>query len=106
MGVPEIVLNSGHKMPAVGFGTGSLPAPPLDELTATIVAAIAAGYRHLDTATMYGSEAAVGRAVSEALERGLIGSRDEVFVTSKLNVDDNRRDLVLPALKKTLRYLH
>lgn len=104
MVVGEIVLNSGHKMPAPGFGTGSHPSPPMDELTAIIVDGIAAGYRHFDTAAMYGMEEAVGRAVVEAVERGLIKSRGEVFVTSKLNVFDTHGDLVLPALKQTLRY--
>lgn len=104
MSAPQIVLNSGHKMPALGFGTGSFPLPTIDELTATIVDAIAAGYRHLDTAAMYGQEEAIGRAVAEAVERGLIKSRDEVFVTSKLNMNDAHHDLVLPAINKTLRY--
>ena len=104
MAVGEIVLNSGYKMPALGFGTGSPPSPPAHELTAIIVDGIAAGYRHIDTAAMYGTEAAVGAAVAEAVERGLIKSRREVFVTSKLNVFDTHPDLVLPALKQTLRY--
>ncbi|KAL1541974.1 3''-deamino-3''-oxonicotianamine reductase [Salvia divinorum] len=105
MVVGEILLNSGHKMPALGFGTAALPAPTLGELTAILVDAIAAGYRHIDTAAMYGQEEAIGRAVAEAVERGLIESRGEVFVTSKLNVNDNHRDQVLPALKETLSKL-
>ncbi|KAH6832265.1 oxidoreductase superfamily protein [Perilla frutescens var. hirtella] len=105
MVAPEIVLNSGHKMPALGFGTAAYPWPTTEQLTNTLVDAIAAGYRHLDTATMYGTEEAVGRAVAEAVERGLIKSRDEVFVTSKLFMKDAHRDLVLPAIKRTLRQL-
>ncbi|XP_042039531.1 protein REDOX 2-like [Salvia splendens] len=75
MVVGEIVLNSGYKMPALGFGTGWQPSPPAHELTAIIVDG---GYRHIDTAAMYSMD---------AVERGLIKSRCEVFVTSKLNVD-------------------
>lgn len=103
---PEIVLNSGHKMPALGFGTAVYPWPTTtDQLTGILVDAIAAGYRHFDTATMYRTEEAVGRAVAEAVERGLIKSREEVFVTSKLFMKDAHRDLVLPAIKRTLRQL-
>lgn len=99
---PEIVLNSGHKMPALGFGTGTHPRPTTELLTTTIVDAIAAGYLHLDTASMYGSEEAIGRAVAEAVARGLIKNRDEVFVTSKLYMGDAHPDLVLLAINQTL----
>lgn len=101
----EIVLNSGHKMPALGFGTGTHPRPTTEQLTSTIVDAIAAGYRHLGTASMYGSEEAIGRAVEEAVVRGLIKNRDEVFVTSKLYMADAHPDLVLLAINQTLGQL-
>ncbi|KAG8378670.1 hypothetical protein BUALT_Bualt07G0009400 [Buddleja alternifolia] len=102
--VPEIVLNSGHKMPTLGLGTATipLPPPPPDQLTSILIDAISAGNRHFDTAAVYGTEESIGRAVAEAVERGLIKNRDEVFITSKLHMKDNHRDLVLPALKETL----
>ncbi|KAG8378666.1 hypothetical protein BUALT_Bualt07G0009000 [Buddleja alternifolia] len=103
--VPEIVLNSGHKMPTIGFGTAAAPLPPPDQLTSILIDAIAAGYRHFDTASVYGSEGSVGKAVLEAVERGLIKNRDEIFVASKLSIKETHRDLVLPALKETLRNL-
>ncbi|KAL7098291.1 hypothetical protein ACP275_09G007500 [Erythranthe tilingii] len=103
--VPEIILNSGHKMPAIGLGTVAHPMPPPDHLASILVDAIAASYRHFDTAAMYGSEEAVGKAVAAAARSGLIKNRDEIFVTSKLCIRDTERDLVLPALKKTLREL-
>ncbi|PQQ15427.1 hypothetical protein Pyn_28820 [Prunus yedoensis var. nudiflora] len=46
--------------------------------------AVEVGYHHFDTAAFYQSEQAIGRAVVQALERGLIKSRDEIFITSKL----------------------
>ncbi|CAN4110470.1 unnamed protein product [Withania somnifera] len=92
MSVPSVKLNSGHSMPLIGMGT----APPY---------AIEAGYRHFDTAALYGSEEALGRAVAEALHCGLIKSREQVFITSKLWCTETHRDLVLPALKRTLRRL-
>ncbi|KAL9156410.1 hypothetical protein ABFS82_09G075000 [Erythranthe guttata] len=105
--VPEVELNSGHKMPAIGFGTGASAASavPAEQLVQLIVGAIAAGYRHFDTAAIYGTEEVVGRAAAEALGGGLIKSRGELFVTSKLWCTDAHRDLVLPALQETLRKL-
>ncbi|KAK4394900.1 protein REDOX 2 [Sesamum angolense] len=102
---PEILLNSGHKMPTLALGTATYPMPPPHQLTSILIDAIAAGYRHFDTAASYGTEEAVGQAVADAVERGLIDNRDEIFVTSKLSTKDTHRDLVLPALKETLRKL-
>ncbi|EEE60494.1 hypothetical protein OsJ_13789 [Oryza sativa Japonica Group] len=57
--VPCVTLNSGHAMPVLGFGTGS-STPPAD-LAATIAHAVRFGYRHLDTAAVYGTEGPVRR---------------------------------------------
>lgn len=100
----EVALNSGHKMPLIGFGTASFPPLPTDTLTPIIVEAVKVGYRHFDTAAVYRSEEALGLAVAEALEQGLIKSRDEVFITSKLWCTHADRDLVLPALRETVGY--
>jgi len=51
--------------------------------------AIKLGYRHCDIALIYGSEQSLGEAILEALQLGLIGSRDEFFITSKLRCTDN-----------------
>ncbi|KAI3455128.1 hypothetical protein Pfo_011791 [Paulownia fortunei] len=103
--ITEVVLNSGHTMPAIGLGTGASPKPSPEQLIPLLVDAIAAGYRHIDTAALYGTEESVGRAVAEAVGRGLIKSRDELFITSKLWCTDAHHDLVLPALEETLRKL-
>ncbi|XP_043719851.1 methylecgonone reductase-like [Telopea speciosissima] len=103
MMIPEVVLNSGHRMPLIGFGTGCDPIPA--NLTSTIVNAIELGYRHFDTASIYKTEEFVGQAITQALERGLIDDRSDVFVTSKLWCSDADHDLVLPALKETLKKL-
>lgn len=102
--VPRVKLNSGHEIPLIGMGTAP-SLPPLDELVATIIGAIEAGYRHFDTAAAYGSEKALGLAVAETVQRGLIKSRNEVFITSKLWCAQTRHDLVLPALKRSLATL-
>ncbi|KAI4347321.1 hypothetical protein L6164_008140 [Bauhinia variegata] len=103
--VPQVVLNSGQKMPIIGLGTATSPLPPNDVLASIFLDAIEIGYRHFDTAALYGTEEALGQAVVKALETGIIKSRDELFITSKLWNTDAHRDLVLPALNTTLKKL-
>uniref|UniRef100_A0A2N9EVG9 NADP-dependent oxidoreductase domain-containing protein n=1 Tax=Fagus sylvatica TaxID=28930 RepID=A0A2N9EVG9_FAGSY len=105
MGIPEVVLNSGQKMPFIGYGTAALPMPPPQTLVSVFFDAIEVGYRHFDTASMYGTEESLGQAVAQALQRGLIKSRDQLFITSKLWCTDAHHDLVLPALSRTLKKL-
>lgn len=71
----------------------------------SILHAIELGYRHFDSASLYQSEVPLGEAISDALRLGLIKSRDELFITSKLWCSDGHKDLVLPALQKTLENL-
>ncbi|CAJ1952178.1 unnamed protein product [Sphenostylis stenocarpa] len=92
-------------MPMLGFGTAAIPLPPNDELIPVFIAAIEAGYRHFDTATLYGSEEALGLALAQAQRQGLIKNRRDIFVTTKLWCSDAHPDLVLPALKKSLQRL-
>ncbi|CAI9113275.1 OLC1v1013848C2 [Oldenlandia corymbosa var. corymbosa] len=103
--IPEIMLNSGHKMPVIGFGCAILPPLPQEEEVTIFIQAMENGYRHFDTASYYGSEEALGEAIAKALEIGLIKDRDELFITSKLWVTDTHYDLVLPAIKTTLSKL-
>ncbi|CAL0332601.1 unnamed protein product [Lupinus luteus] len=103
--VPNVVLNSGHKMPMIGYGTGVVPLPPNHELLTVFIAAIEAGYRHFDTAAYYGSEEALGQAIAQALQQGRIKSRTELFVTTKLWCTSTHPGLVVPALKKSLERL-
>ncbi|KAF9671239.1 hypothetical protein SADUNF_Sadunf12G0026700 [Salix dunnii] len=103
--IPEVLLSSGHKMPFIGMGTAAVPLPPAEILVPVLINAIETGYRHFDSATLYGSEESLGQAVAEALDRGLITSRGDLFITSKLWCSDAHHDLVLPALKKSLQRL-
>jgi 2,5-diketo-D-gluconate reductase A len=77
MTVPNIQLHDGTSIPQLGFGVFQVPPP---ETAATVAQALEVGYRHLDTAQMYGNEAGVGAAIKDS---GL--SRDELYVTTKLN---------------------
>jgi 2,5-diketo-D-gluconate reductase A len=75
----SITLTSGGRMPLLGFGTWQIKGADAVEATS---AALEAGYRHLDTATVYGNEGEVGRALAES---GV--PRDEVFLTTKCPPD-------------------
>ncbi|KAL6838332.1 hypothetical protein ACP4OV_031836 [Aristida adscensionis] len=104
--VPEVTLRSGNArpMPAIGLGTAAFPVVH-DTTKNAVLAAIETGFRHFDTASMYGTERPIGDAVAEAVRRGLVASREEVFVTSKLWCTQCYPDLVLPSLRETLQNL-
>ncbi|MDL9938152.1 aldo/keto reductase [Gordonia sp. ABSL1-1] len=82
--VPDLTLNNGVAIPQVGLGVFQIPPEQTEEAT---LAALELGYRHIDTAQMYGNEREVGRAVRAS---GI--SRDEIFVTSKLNNNGHAPD--------------
>jgi diketogulonate reductase-like aldo/keto reductase len=102
--VPKLTLNSGHGMPVVGMGTAEFPVIP-EKMKQAYLDAIAVGYRHFDTASLYRTEEPLGEAIQEAIKLGLIGSREELFVTSKLWCTQNHPDLVLPSIKSSLENL-
>ncbi|KAK7354398.1 hypothetical protein VNO80_19859 [Phaseolus coccineus] len=91
-------------MPVIGFGTASTSST--NDTKEAALEAIKVGYRHFDTASIYGSEEPLGEAIAEALQLGLIASRDELFITSKLWCTHNFPHLVLPAIHKTLQSLN
>src|SRR5215469_3282898 len=82
--MPSVDLGGGVSMPMVGFGTWQLRGRQGYD---AIRYALRAGYRHIDTATMYRNEAEVGRAVRDS---GL--ARDEVFITTKLPPENAGRE--------------
>jgi 2,5-diketo-D-gluconate reductase A len=92
--VPALTLNDGHTIPQLGFGVFQIP--PTETRAATAVA-LEVGYRHIDTAEMYGNEREVGEAVARS---GL--DRSEVFVTSKLNNGFHRPNEARRAFDRTL----
>ncbi|MFJ4929957.1 aldo/keto reductase [Streptomyces sp. NPDC088736] len=92
--VPALTLNNAVRIPQLGFGTFQIPP---GETRDTTLAALEAGYRHIDTAEMYGNEKEVGQAVRDS---GL--DRDEVFVTSKLNNGAHAYDDALQAFDRTM----
>ncbi|KAI3868862.1 hypothetical protein MKX03_036391 [Papaver bracteatum] len=96
--IPAVTLNSGSVMPVLGMGTAAYPFVESEEAKLAILNAIKTGYRHLDTAAVYQSEESLGEAVAEAIKLGLIKTRDELFITSKLWICDAHPDTVLEYL--------
>jgi 2,5-diketo-D-gluconate reductase A len=89
MNIPAIELNDGTRIPQLGFGVFQIEA---NETASAVRTALEIGYRHIDTAQMYGNEKEVGEGIRAA---GL--DRADVFITSKLNngfhePDDARRE--------------
>jgi alcohol dehydrogenase (NADP+) len=93
--VPQRILYTGARMPAIGLGTfGSDHVPP-EEIAEAVKGAIEVGYRHLDCAAVYGNEDRIGPAIRKTGIR-----REELWITSK--VWNDRHDDVLGACRKSL----
>lgn len=82
--MPAVTLTTGAQMPMVGFGSWPLRG---DQARDAVLAALEVGYRHIDTATAYANEEAIGEAI---LASGL--PRSELFITTKLRPDDAGRE--------------
>jgi 2,5-diketo-D-gluconate reductase A len=95
--IPAVGLGADVTIPQLGFGVFQVPD---DETEAAVAHAFEAGYRHVDTAAIYGNERAVGRAVAAS---GL--ARDEVFVTTKLWNNRQGADSAPQALAASLERL-
>jgi 2,5-diketo-D-gluconate reductase A len=97
MSIPNIELNDGHSIPQLGFGVFQIdPA----ETERPVRVALEIGYRHIDTAEMYGNERGVGEAI-----RGSGLDRGEVYVTSKLNNSFHEPDEARKAFDRSLSEL-
>ena len=97
--IDDVTLNSGYKMPRLGFGTWALDD---DTAEACVYHALKVGYRLIDTARYYGNEVGVGKGVRRAIDDG-IARREEIFVTSKImpgnyNAPDSAIDASIRAL--------
>ncbi|UEJ81458.1 aldo/keto reductase [Brachybacterium halotolerans subsp. kimchii] len=97
MTVPTINLNSGHAIPQLGFGVFKVPA---DEAEKAVTSALEVGYRHIDTAAIYGNEEGVGAAIAKS---GI--PRDELFVTTKLWNDRQAGEEPHAAIRESLEKL-
>jgi 2,5-diketo-D-gluconate reductase A len=90
----NVTLNNGVEMPILGFGVYQVPA---DDTEQVVAEALGTGYRLIDTAASYQNEEAVGRALKSS---GL--SRDELFVTTKLWMENAGYDATKAAFHRSL----
>lgn len=97
MTIPTVRLNNGHTMPQIGLGTASLKDATVAPV---IVTAIEAGYRHIDTAFRYGNQRGVGKGIRDS---GI--SREEVFLTTKLDGEFQGDERAIAGLDECLRQL-
>ncbi|MEU7870288.1 aldo/keto reductase [Dactylosporangium sp. NPDC049140] len=91
--VPNLTLNNGVEIPAIGLGV--FQTPP-DETRAAVQAALSTGYRHIDTAAAYGNEREVGEAIAGS---GI--DRSEVFIETKIWISDYGYDQTLHGFDKS-----
>ncbi len=101
--VPQRVLYTGARMPAIGLGTfGSDHVSP-DAVAAAVIGAAAVGYRHFDCAAVYGNEPQIGAALHQIQGAGI--ARADLWITSKLWNDKHAPADVIPTCRQSLRDL-
>ncbi len=92
------LLNNGLKMPWLGFGVFQINDG--QEVEHAVKSALEIGYRSIDTATVYGNERGVGKAIRES---GIL--REDIFLTTKVWNDDQREKRTLAAFEESLKRL-
>ncbi|MBE6574256.1 MAG: aldo/keto reductase [Ruminococcaceae bacterium] len=88
-------LSNGYEIPCVGFGTWQTPSGEV--CIDSIVKAVECGYRHIDTAAVYGNEKSVGDAIKSCQVK-----REELFITSKVWNSERGYETTLAAFEKTM----
>jgi len=101
--VPQKVLNTGAKMPAIGLGTFGSDRFSGEQIAEAVMGAISVGYRHIDCASVYGNEHLVGQSLSQVIQAGV--KREDLWITSKLWNDMHGKGDVLLSCAKSLRDL-
>ncbi|MFK7992731.1 MAG: aldo/keto reductase [Granulosicoccus sp.] len=101
MMIPTQTIGTDGQMPVIGLGLWKIDKAQVADV---VVAAIRAGYRHLDSACDYGNEKEVGQGIRRALDEGLC-TREELWVTSKLWNTYHRKEHVVMAMDQTLHDL-
>jgi 2,5-diketo-D-gluconate reductase A len=96
--IPSVTLNNGVEMPMLGFGVFQIP--DAEECERSVYDALSTGYRLIDTAAAYGNEEAVGKAIKRS---GV--PREELFVTTKLWIQDAGDEATKQAFERSLQRL-
>lgn len=101
--VPQRVLSTGAKIPAIGLGTFGSDRITGEEIAEAVIGAASVGYRHFDCAAVYGNEDLIGHSLRRIIEGGV--PREELWITSKLWNDKHGEDDVISAFEKSLKDL-
>ena len=101
--VPQRMVWTGARMPAIGLGTFGSDRFSGDDIAAAVVGAVEVGYRHIDCAAVYGNEHLIGASLEQVIAGGV--PREELWVTSKLWNDKHDPADVIPAFLSSLRDL-
>jgi diketogulonate reductase-like aldo/keto reductase len=102
-GLLHTTLYNGRSFPLVGFGTFPGDADK-EQVTTAVVAAVKAGYRHIDTAEFYGLENEVGAGLQQLFKEGVV-AREDLHVTTKLWNNHHKKEDVEPTLRASLKRL-
>jgi len=97
--VPNVKLNSGHDMPIIGLGTWKAGG---SDVVNAVRDALEIGYRHIDTANVYGNEKQVGEGLAAAIKAGFV-KREDVFITTKHMPDKSGRTKALADVHNSLK---
>ncbi|GAB3602434.1 aldo/keto reductase [Microbacterium aureliae] len=97
MSIPTVTLNDGHRIPQLGYGVFKVPA---DDAERAVSEALELGYRHIDTAAIYGNEEGVGAAIAAS---GI--PREDLYITTKLWNDRHDGDEPHKAIAESLERL-
>ncbi|KAM9313189.1 aldo-keto reductase family 1 member C3-like [Gastrophryne carolinensis] len=100
----RVLLNDGNKMPVIGLGTYAPQEFPKSMAEEAVKVALEAGYRHIDSAFIYGNEVEVGRGINAKIADGTV-RREDVFYTGKLWSTFHMPNLVRTALERSLKDL-
>lgn len=95
-------FSNGDPMPILGLGTWKATGADVKQ---AVIDAIRLGYRHIDTASIYGNETEIGEALTFLFEEGIV-RREDLFITSKLWNNAHAQEDVLPALMESLQKLN
>ena len=98
--VPQRILSTGARMPAIGLGTFGSDHVAASEVAAAVEGAAAIGYRHFDCASVYGNESQIGYALEQVLRGGI--NREQLWITSKLWNDKHGENDVIPSCRQSL----
>jgi len=98
----KIKLNNGVEMPLLGLGTWEISEG--ETIINAVQLAISNGYRHIDTARIYGNEKGVGKGIKLSLEEQGI-KREDIFITTKLWIDSFKYEKALKAFNRSLNNL-